>query len=85
MKNLVFLLFLGLVIFLVTGWFMDWYSFTGAPSENGKTTFQFEIDRSKIQQDFSKGKEKFDKTLDALEKPSSSAASKTTSDPWVWK
>lgn len=85
MKNLVFLLFLGLVIFLVTGWFMDWYSLTGAPSKDGKTKFEFEIDRNKIEKDFSKGKEKLDKTIEAVEKPNSSAASKTSGDSWVWK
>ena len=84
MKNLVFPLFLGLVIFAVVGWLQDWYSFGGVKNADGKTSVQFEIDRTKIGADLSKGKEKLDKTLDQLKQPKSQAVSPQPSDPWRW-
>lgn len=79
MRNLVFLAFLALVVFLVTGWFMDWYSLTGVGGANGKTQFQFELDTSKIKQDLSKGKDKFNQTVENVKKDIPSKPSPTSS------
>lgn len=83
MRNLVFLAFLAFLIFGVTGWFMDWYSFTSVSNGGGKTSVQFEIDRAKIGKDLSKGKDKLDKTIENLgaTKPSQAPPS---NDPWNW-
>ncbi|HMP02296.1 MAG TPA: hypothetical protein PKD86_10155 [Gemmatales bacterium] len=66
MRNLVFLAFLALVVFLITGWFMDWYSITGVGAADGKRQYQFEIDTSKIKQDLTKGRDKLNNTMDAV-------------------
>lgn len=59
MRNLIFLLFLGAVIFLVAGWFLDWYDITGVKNANGKTSIQFDINGNKIKDDINKGTDKF--------------------------
>lgn len=62
MRNLIFLLFLGGVIFLVAGWFLDWYDITGVKNGNGKTSIQFDINGNKIKEDINKGTQKFNDT-----------------------
>ncbi|HQR41042.1 MAG TPA: hypothetical protein PLX97_00130 [Gemmatales bacterium] len=62
MRNLIFLLFLGAVIFLVAGWFLDWYDITGVKNSSGKTSIQFDINRDKIKDDIGKGTDKFKDT-----------------------
>jgi hypothetical protein len=79
MRNLVFLVFLALVVFLVTGWFMDWYSLTGVGSANGKTQFQFELDTAKIKQDLSKGKDKFNQTVENVKQVAPTKPAPTSS------
>jgi hypothetical protein len=66
MRNLIFLLFLGAVIFLVAGWFLDWYDITGVKNANGKTSIQFDINRDKIKNDINKGTDKFKDTWNNL-------------------
>lgn len=86
MKSLFSLLVCGILFFLVVGWFMDWYSITGTESKNGKTQFQFEVDRTKINQDIGKAKDKLDSTLDQFNKPKSGTTAQTgQSDAWNWK
>jgi hypothetical protein len=86
MKNLISLLFLGLVIFAVVGWFQDWYSFGNVKNADGKTSVQFELDRSKIGADLSKGEDKLKKTIDGLKADDAKGASAAPkpSDPWRW-
>lgn len=78
MRNLVFLGFILLVIFLTVGWFLDWYSFTNVKTQDGKTSVQFNLEGAKIKQDLEKGAEKFKK--EPQPKPTETkSASQTTS------
>lgn len=78
MRNLVFLVFLALVVFLITGWFMDWYSLTSVGSAGGKQQFQFELDTAKIKQDLSKGRDKFNQTVENVRKEVPTKAAPTS-------
>lgn len=62
MRNLIFLLFLGGVIFLVAGWILDWYDVTGVKNTNGKTSIQVDFNGNKIKEDINKGTDKFKDT-----------------------
>ncbi len=85
LKNLVFLGFLALVLFLVVGWFQDWYSFSNGKNSSGKTSIEFDLDKEKIGQDLSKGKDKLDKTIDGLKEKNTQAPSASKpGDPWRW-
>lgn len=68
MRNLVFLGFIAILVFAVVGWFLDWYSFTGVKSENGKVNVQLQFDKDKIQQDVEKGGKKLNDTIDNFKK-----------------
>lgn len=67
MRNLLFLLFLGVVIFLVAGWFLDWYDINSVKNSNGKTSIQFDINNDKIKEDINKGTQKFNDTIHQLQ------------------
>jgi hypothetical protein len=86
MRNLIFLLFLGAVVFLVTGWFLDWYDITGVKNANGKTSIQFDINRDKIKGDIGKGTDKFKDTWNNIsedkEKNSTPASSSKVPSGW---
>ncbi len=58
MRNLVFVLFLGVFGFLVAGWFLDWYSIGGGRADNGQRRVQIDLDTKKIGADLAKGREK---------------------------
>lgn len=66
MRNLVFLLFLGVVVFAVVGWFLDWYDVTGVRNSNGKTSIQLEYNGSKVKEDLGKGVKKFNETVEQI-------------------
>jgi hypothetical protein len=83
MRNLVFLLFMGVVVFLVAGWFLDWYDLTGVKNSDGKTSIQFDINRGKIKEDLKKGTQKFNETVEDLrdeKKPTTPATTPPLSD-----
>lgn len=58
------LLFFGAIIFVVAGWFLNWYEINPTKSSNGKTQFSVEVDTSKIKTDLNKGKDKLAGTID---------------------
>ena len=66
MRNLIFLLFMGVVVFFVAGWFLDWYDITGVKNSEGKTSIQFDINRGKIKDDFHKGTQKLNETVEQI-------------------
>ncbi len=85
MRNLIFLLFLGAVVFLVTGWFLDWYDITGVKNANGKTSIQFDINRDKIKGDIDKGTDKFKDTWNNInEEKNKSTPTSTSKLPSGW-
>lgn len=67
MRSLLFLLFMGVVVFLVAGWFLDWYDINSVKNSNGKTSIQFDINNNKIKEDIGKGTQKFNDTLNNLQ------------------
>ncbi|MBL8824919.1 MAG: hypothetical protein JNJ77_20195 [Planctomycetia bacterium] len=83
MRNLIFLLFLGTVIFLVAGWILDWYDINSVKNSNGKTSIQFDIDRDKIKEDWNKGSKKLNDTWQQIqdEKPKTNQNTSTTLKP----
>lgn len=86
MRNLIFLLFLGAVVFLVTGWFLDWYDINGVKNANGKTSIQFDINRDKIKDDIGRGTDKFKDTWNNIseEKNKSSTPASSSKVPSGW-
>jgi hypothetical protein len=84
MRNLIFLLFLGAVVFLVTGWFLDWYDITGVKNGNGKTSIQFDINRDKIKDDIGKGTDKFKDTWKNVTEEKKGTATSTSKVPNQW-
>ena len=58
MRNLVFILFLGVFGFVVAGWFLDWYSVGSSRADNGQRRVQIDFDTKKIGADLSKGRDK---------------------------
>jgi hypothetical protein len=68
MRNIVFLGFLALVVFLIAGWFLDWYSIKGAGTSGGKTNFSVEFDSNKFNADLQRGKQKLADTIDSMSK-----------------
>lgn len=58
MRNLIFILFLGVFGFVVAGWFLDWYSIGGARTADGRRQVQINFDTKKIGADFHRGQEK---------------------------
>lgn len=79
MRNLLFLLFLGVVVFLVAGWFLDWYDINSVKNDNGKTSIQFDINGNKIKEDINKGTQKFNDTWHNLQDEKSKAGQPTSS------
>jgi hypothetical protein len=67
MRNLLSLLILGAFIFLVAGWFLDWYDINSVKNSNGKTSIQFDINGNKIKEDINKGTQKFNDTWHNLQ------------------
>jgi hypothetical protein len=72
-KSLVYLLFLGLVIFAVAGWFLDWYNIGDASNKDGKHHVSLDIDGNKIRQDLNKGEVKLQDTINKIEKEQAAA------------
>lgn len=80
MRNLVFLGFILLVIFLTVGWFLDWYSISKVKTDNGNSSFQVNFNDTKIKQDVEKGAEKFKK--DPQPKPTETKTASQTTSSW---
>jgi hypothetical protein len=64
MRSLISLLFLGVIVFIVAGWFLDWYDVSKVKSENGKSSFQIDLNNNKIKGDIHKGGEKLNETIE---------------------
>ena len=80
MRNLVFLLFLGAVVFLFAGWILDWYNFTSVKTNDGKTSIQFDINGNKIKDDLNKGTQKFNDTMHNLQDDKNKTSQPTSSN-----
>lgn len=65
MRNLLALLGAALVTFAAVGWYLNWYSISNEPSNQGRHSVHIDIDKDKIGKDLHKGGEKLH---DALEK-----------------
>jgi hypothetical protein len=57
MRNLLSLLGFALVVFLAVGWYLDWYSFSSKPSDNGHLSFEVDVNKKKIGDDVQHGVE----------------------------
>lgn len=55
MRNLLTLLGFALVVFLVLGYFLDWYSFSTKPGESGTLSLQLDVNKKKIGEDVQQG------------------------------
>jgi hypothetical protein len=64
MRNLVFLLFLGVFSFAVAGWFLDWYSIGGGRTPEGQRRVSIDFDTQKIGADLAKGRDKLQEAID---------------------
>ncbi len=67
MKNLIYLLFLGLLAFAVTGWFLDSYSIAGVPTSSGHHRVQIDVNTDKVKDDLHKGQAKLQDTINRLQ------------------
>ncbi len=74
MRTLISLLFLGLTVFLVAGWFLDWYDVSKVKSDNGKSSYQVDFNRDKIKGDLKKGTQKFNETIEKIGEDQSKSA-----------
>ena len=66
MRSLLTLLGFALVVFLVLGYFLDWYSFSTTPSDSGKISFQVDVNKKKIGEDVQQGVEAGSKKVHEL-------------------
>jgi hypothetical protein len=73
MRNLLALFAAALLIFVVAGWYLGWYSFETTPAQEGHNAVHIDIDRRKIGDDLQKGSEKLQ---DAIDKNRPDAAGK---------
>jgi hypothetical protein len=64
MRNLLALFAAALLVFVVTGWYLGWYSVQSTPAEEGHNAVHIDIDRHKIGDDLHKGSEKLQETID---------------------
>ncbi len=81
MRSLISLLFLGVVVFLVAGWFLDWYDINSVKNTNGKTSITVDFNRDKIKEDIGKGTQKFNDTLHNLQDEKQSQPTSTNRGP----
>ena len=78
MRNLIFLLFMGVVVFLVAGWFLDWYDINSIKNGNGKTSITVDFNGTKIKEDINKGSQKFNDTMHNLQDDKSKTNQETS-------
>jgi hypothetical protein len=55
MRNLLTLLGFALMVFLVLGYFLDWYSFSTQPGDSGHISLQLDVNKKKIGDDVQHG------------------------------
>jgi hypothetical protein len=78
MRNLIFLLFMGVVVFLVAGWFLDWYDINSIKNGNGKTSITVDFNGTKIKEDINKGTQKFNDTMHNLQDDKNKTSQETS-------
>ncbi|MFT3878123.1 MAG: hypothetical protein QM703_00505 [Gemmatales bacterium] len=81
MRSLISLLFLGVIVFLIAGWFLDWYDINSVKNGNGKTSITVDFNRDKIKEDIGKGTQKFNETLHNLQDDKSNQPTSTNRGP----
>ncbi|MCS6977260.1 MAG: hypothetical protein NZM31_09685 [Gemmatales bacterium] len=62
MKNLLALLAAVVIIVLVVGYFLNWYSIVGIENQSGGHRLQIDVNTDKIKADLKRGKEKLKET-----------------------
>jgi hypothetical protein len=66
-KNLIFVLFLLVVVFAVAGYFLGWYQITDLPTgTTGQHRLQIDINTTKIRDDLHRGSEKVQEGIDRV-------------------
>ena len=80
MRNLFFLLFLGVFVFLVAGWFLDWYDINSVKTNDGKTSVTVDFNGNKIKEDINKGTQKLNDTWHNLQDDKSKAGQPTSTN-----
>jgi len=73
MRNTLALLAAVVLIVLVLGYFLNWYSLVGVESQGGGHRLQIDLNTSKIKADISKGKEKLKETIQEIQDVSENA------------
>ena len=81
MKNLVFVLFLAVLLFAVVGWFLDWYSIADLHSSSGRHRLQIEVDTNKIRSDLDKGQAKFQETIERVQQGANNPPAQGLANP----
>ena len=77
MRSLISLLCLGVFVFLVAGWFLDWYDVSKVKSDNGKSSYQVDINGNKIKEDLNKGKQKLGDTIENFDEKNKAGKTST--------
>lgn len=82
MKNLLALLALVVIIVLVVGYFLNWYSVVGIENQSGGHRLQIDVNTDKIKADLRRGKEKLKETFEEFQDMSDHA--KTPAEMPAW-
>jgi cytoskeletal protein RodZ len=73
MRNTLALLAAVVLIVLVLGYFLNWYSLVGVENNTGSTRLQIDLNTSKIKSDINKGKEKLKDTIEDIQEATNDA------------
>lgn len=81
MRNTLALLAAVVVIVLVLGYFLNWYSLVGVESQGGTHRLQIDVDTKKIKADIDKGKNKLKDTFNEFKESTDDVQPTTPGKP----
>jgi len=83
MRNFLGFLVIAAIVVLGVGYYLDWFKFSSGSSGNN-STYQMQVDKSKMESDTGKAKQKFQETATEIKeklKPGTEPAKDQSSNP----